>query len=333
MKIINEIINLYQKGESLEKISSTLYLTPAFVNYIIQLSKTCSEKEIMDKFKHMSEYRNPDISLEELKKLIYEGFMPYMMAYLLETDKLVIGAYLKKLSVRGVLRDLDAHQKCMETKRKYFKEEPLYAINELEVLNQSHVKLYTICESSYLRAYLSYEKAKKILYDYVDADGAYLYQDLATKYKVVVPTVGNYLNLRDKRKVALQILNEEQLQKLKEINKIRGFLGENTKKSHARPNLEVQKKLLLFQKNIFFWIQLTLEFHLSLEELAQIANCPYTEIIYQQMISYQDNKYQQALENNFKYLQNDKTKSSENYINAQAYVNEVGIFQVEERKL
>ena len=51
------------------------------------------------------------------------------------------------------------------------------------------------------------------------------------------------------------------------------------------------------------------------------------------MISYQDNKYQQALENNFKYLQNDKTKSSENYINAQAYVNEVGIFQVEERKL
>ena len=81
MKIINEIINLYQKGESLEKISSTLYLTPAFVNYIIQLSKTCSEKEIMDKFKHMSEYRNPDISLEELKvnleKFVYEtSFYP-----------------------------------------------------------------------------------------------------------------------------------------------------------------------------------------------------------------------------------------------------------------
>ena len=37
MELINEIISLYQKGESIEKISSTLYLTPAFINYIIDL--------------------------------------------------------------------------------------------------------------------------------------------------------------------------------------------------------------------------------------------------------------------------------------------------------
>ena len=86
MELINEIISLYQKGESIEKISSTLYLTPAFINYIIDLSKDYNAAKIIEKFKNMAEERPKDVSIPELKELIYKGFMPHMMAYLLKTE-------------------------------------------------------------------------------------------------------------------------------------------------------------------------------------------------------------------------------------------------------
>ena len=145
MELINEIISLYQKGESIEKISSTLYLTPAFINYIIDLSKDYKTAEIIEKFKSMAEERPKEVSIPEIKELIYKGFMPHMMAYLLKTDKNVIDMYLKKFGIKNSLQDTAAFEKSMETKRKYFKEEPLYTIKELTFLKQFPVELYTIC--------------------------------------------------------------------------------------------------------------------------------------------------------------------------------------------
>ena len=250
MELINEIISLYQKGESIEKISSTLYLTPAFINYIIDLSKDYSAAKIIEKFKNMAEERPKDVSIPELKELIYKGFMPHMMAYLLKTDKNVIDMYLKKFGIKNSLQDTAAYEKSMETKRKYFKEEPLYTIKELAFLKQFPVELYTICSSMYFRAFRKYEKACQVLYDYIEHDGEYLLQDLATKYKLSSPAVGSYINLRDKRKLALQILNEEELKKLLEINRKKALLdGRETQKYRERLRMINIEYAMICQKD------------------------------------------------------------------------------------
>lgn len=250
MQTVSEIISLYQKGESRENISSKLYLTPAFVNYVINLSETYSVSEIIGKFENMAKERSKDVSVSELKELIYQGFMPHMMAYLLQTDKNVIDMYLKKFGIKSTLQDPSAYEKSMETKRKYFKEEPLYTIKELVFLKQFPVELYTICSSIYFRAFRKYEKACQVLYDYIEQDGEYLLQDLATKYKLSSTTVGSYINLRDKRKLALQILNEEELKKLLEINRKKALLdGRETQKYRERLRMINIEYALICQKD------------------------------------------------------------------------------------
>lgn len=250
MQTVSEIISLYQKGEPRENISSKLYLTPAFVNYVINLSETYSVSEIIGKFENMAKERSKDVSVSELKELIYQGFMPHMMAYLLQTDKNVIDMYLKKFGIKSTLQDPSAYEKSMETKRKYFKEEPLYTIKELVFLKQFPVELYTICSSIYFRAFRKYEKACQVLYDYIEQDGEYLLQDLATKYKLSSTTVGSYINLRDKRKLALQILNEEELKKLLEINRKKALLdGRETQKYRERLRMINIEYALICQKD------------------------------------------------------------------------------------
>ncbi len=321
-KLIEKIIALYQKGLSDIQVSQELLLTPGFVSYIHLLAKDKSAQLIYESlFSDVKE----SVLENNIMFLIKQGLMPYMIAFLSKTDIDVVELHMKNIRQSKLYQKELANYKNL--KDMIYKEKPYFFINELKYLDEEGVDLLSLCPSAFKKSYEEYKVVKEVLASFLKSNGKLTSSMLSERFGISSNTVLNYLNIRDGRKLAKFILNEEDLKKLK------SFMEKKPQAPRKSCLTEEEKKIYKqFKDNLYFWILMILNFHLTFEDVMNLLHLNAPKYIYKALWEYRDGRYKQALIYNFASPIPSIEIQRENFKKAKQYLVTLQILQNDDKR-
>ncbi len=284
------IIKLALEGKTNKEIASILMCQEnkiaAFINSLEQKGNENYNPEIYNKIlmnRNLANRKIIDYDLiEDVISLVMEGytFLEIAIALGITEKELRILLFNTLSKEHSHYYNKELYQKVLKKQANTIRLKTEEVYKRLENLEKKGITLKTMKPSSLASKFHMYERVINLVTDYLDYNMQLSDQALATKYEMHIHEVQSILNGSIYRDITKKVMSDYDLKKIKEYRASKKEIIIDTNHRQIFSNITNEEKEILkrIEAEKLLWIELMLEFRISLEDIAKLNHFPEEKI-------------------------------------------------------